>query len=462
MWKPASQTEAAAWMLPRRKRPPPLHKSSNDIWSACQTGDVAYVHTAIQQSPELLHLEQKGRTPLWHACRHNHVACAALLLEAGAADDAAGSARNATTSSVLRSLLLQYQRVDEEIKSLSSSGEGEQQLLLRKAIETLETLEKSGEEEEEDEEKEDPEDEEEPSSEESASEEEEEEEVEQQEEQELVPQESFEVVEKKKKRWALPRRGPKKVNVVSSSKMVNKSATAPTTAIYSEALDTSFEALDTSFEVEDTDDFEGSKTDAAGAAAGTAAAAATMDAVLFEDASMTDSRKAIVQKNARWLSFKNGGGGGDSPLRWFQNNKSNSSSPSRSETSVDDALDVLADLELASKASTSVDFRPKKQLGQEEEVSKIDPMVDVKGDNSIAEWMTQKLPKHQVDGAESVAGLTHLGVEVDDRSKASTQRSMAAGSCAGSTSNLTHMGVEIEEDQRSAPASISHQSHRAL
>jgi len=457
---------------PPKKAPASPSKSSNDIWSACQSGDVAYVHTAIQQSPELLHLEQKGRTPLWHACRHNHVACAALLLEAGAADED-GSARNATTSPVLRNLLLQYQRVDEELKSLSA-GEGEQQL--RKANETQETLEKSGEEEEEEDEEEDEDPEDDDEEEESASEEEEEEEsvvseskeeVEQEDEQELLPQESFEVVEKKKKRWALPRRGHKKVNVVSSSKMVQKSATAPTTAIYSEALDTSFEATP----LEDSDDYEGSETDAAGAAtaAATAAAAATMDSLLSEDTSMTDSRKAIVQKNARWISFKNGGGFDRpaSPLRWFQN-KSNSSSPSRSETSVDD---VLADLELASKASTSVDFRPKKkELGQEEVVSKIDPMVDVKGDHSIAEWITQKLPKHQVDGAESVAGLTHLGVEVDDHSKASTQRSTASSSRksaatapkdAGSVSNLTHMGVEIEEDQRSAPASFGHPSHRA-
>lgn len=96
--------------------------SGMDIWTACQVGDVPYVAATVDRYPEFIHLEQRGRTPLFHACNHDHVAIAAMLLEAGATDPDR-SCYQAATSPVLKNLLLQYKAVEDELQSSAAADD---------------------------------------------------------------------------------------------------------------------------------------------------------------------------------------------------------------------------------------------------------------------------------------------------------------------------------------------------
>jgi hypothetical protein len=107
----------------RRQRTAQSHvRSSNglDLWDVCEKGvDLAYVVHTIELFPGLIHLEQRGRTPLFIACRNGHTAMAAKLLQAGATD-VDGRIYQATKSVECRALLQEY-RVVERALSMGRS-----------------------------------------------------------------------------------------------------------------------------------------------------------------------------------------------------------------------------------------------------------------------------------------------------------------------------------------------------
>lgn len=90
-----------------------------ELWEVCEKGvDLAYVESTIELFPGLIHLEQRGRTPLFIACRNGHAAIAALLLQAGATDPDC-KIYHSTENQQCKALLEQY-RVVERALSISS------------------------------------------------------------------------------------------------------------------------------------------------------------------------------------------------------------------------------------------------------------------------------------------------------------------------------------------------------
>jgi ankyrin repeat protein len=83
-----------------------------DLWSACKTGNVGFVKSIIEESPEQLHVQMQGRTPLYYACQCGHFEIVKLLLQAGCTDDEFKSCHRAALSPEIRKLLKQYKFVE--------------------------------------------------------------------------------------------------------------------------------------------------------------------------------------------------------------------------------------------------------------------------------------------------------------------------------------------------------------
>jgi len=65
---------------------PSTVSEANDIWSACQLGDGAFVRGVIQYAPEAVKVVKGGKTPLYFASVCGHVDIVKQLLSAGATD----------------------------------------------------------------------------------------------------------------------------------------------------------------------------------------------------------------------------------------------------------------------------------------------------------------------------------------------------------------------------------------
>jgi Ankyrin repeats (3 copies) len=83
-----------------------------DLWSACKTGNIAFVKSIIEESPELLHVQLQGRTPLYYACLSGHIEIVKLLLQSGCTDDEFKSCHRAALTPEIRKLLKQYKFVE--------------------------------------------------------------------------------------------------------------------------------------------------------------------------------------------------------------------------------------------------------------------------------------------------------------------------------------------------------------